>query len=234
MSLIKTGACIRQGRLGFMVPRAFEASAPMTAFYGHAYDAMRQLVENCHGLGLAIDPLAGPAIFKRRPEAPGTELELKYFLARKVIDYVLRVCIDALPVNIRLIRGLLFIAVMRENIQHITYDPNLAWKYSKSNEPPPDELRRPVSIRRLSQALSLPYTTVNRYVRIMTEDGVFIGDHRGIIIPETVMQKTEYLNNGTRLYYWFVMLIQQLKANGFEFLGEGQPMPTGNILRKAS
>jgi hypothetical protein len=190
----------------------------MRAFYDHAYGAIQQLAENCSGLGFVIDSSAHPSMMRRRHERPLTDVELRYFVAGKFIDYVLRVSIDALPVNITFMRGLLFIAVMRENIRHITYDPRLAWQYSKSDEPPPDEMRRPVSIRRLSNALSLPYTTISRHVRNMIDDGVFISDKNGIIIPETVMQKTEYLKNGTRLYYWFVRLIQDLRANGFECL----------------
>lgn len=218
MSLIESGACSKRDRLGYVVPRAFESSGPMRAFYDHAYNSVLRLVEDCNDLGFAVDRLTRPCVIKKRHKTVLAGLELRYFVARKFIDYVLRISIDALPVNITFMRGLLFIAVMRENVRHITYDPRLAWQYSKEDEPPPDQLRRPVSIRSLSKSLHLPYTTISRHVRGMIDDGVFISDKRGIIIPESVMQKTEYLNNGTRLYYWFVQLIQDLRAGGFDCL----------------
>jgi hypothetical protein len=65
----------------------------------------------------------------------------------------------------------------------------------------------------------------------MIEDGVFLSDKNGRIIPESIMQKTEYLNNGTRLYYWFIRLIQDLRAAGLEFLGEIEP-PASEISRE--
>ncbi len=218
MSLIESGACAKRDRLGYVVPRAFESSGPMRAFYDHAYSSVLRLVEDCNALGFAVDPLPHPCAIKRRQDTALAGLELRYFVARKFIDYVLRISIDALPVNITLMRGLLFIAVMRENVRHITYDTRLAWRYSKEDEPPPDQLRRPVSIRSLSKSLHLPYTTISRHVRGMIDDGVFVSDEKGVIIPQSVMQKTEYLNNGTRLYYWFVQLIQDLRAGGFNCL----------------
>ncbi len=231
MSLIENGACFKRDRTGFAVTRAFESSGPMRAFYDHAYRTILQLVEDCHDPGFVIDPLTHPEVMHRRRERPLSELQLRYFAARKFIDYVLRISIDAIPVNITFMRGLLFIAVMRENVRHITYDPRLAWQYSKSDEPPPDEIRRPVSVRRLSNTLSLPYTTISRHVRGMIEYGVFLSDKNGLFIPEIIMQKTEYLNNGTRLYYWFIRLIQDLRAAGLEFLGEIEP-PASEISRE--
>ena len=55
------------------------------------------------------------------------------------------------------IDGLLLAAISQANVALITRDPDLQHTYASLDQPPPDELRRPVSINAIAGSLRIPF-----------------------------------------------------------------------------
>ncbi|HEX6866291.1 MAG TPA: hypothetical protein VF122_03570, partial [Caulobacteraceae bacterium] len=72
-------------------------------------------------------------------------------------EYILR-SIDLMTrvVGGDLVKGLIFLAIVQANTQHMLTDDALAQAYSEADDMPPDETRRPVSVHALSVSLGIP------------------------------------------------------------------------------
>lgn len=80
------------------------------------------------------------------------------------------------------IDGLLMAAIGAANVSPITRDPILQLKYATLDQPPPDDLRRPVSINALAASLRLPFETTRRRVKKLEELGIVVATPKGVII----------------------------------------------------
>lgn len=80
------------------------------------------------------------------------------------------------------IDGLLLAAIGAANVSPITRDPVLQLKYATLDNPPPDELRRPVSINAVASSLRLPFETTRRRIKKLEELGVVQSTPKGMVI----------------------------------------------------
>ncbi|MFC3078987.1 hypothetical protein ACFODL_12885 [Phenylobacterium terrae] len=81
--------------------------------------------------------------------------------------------------------NLILLAIIQANVAPITADPELQRRYATADAPPPDELRRPISINAVAASLQLPFETVRRRVVHMAEKGLCEITHRGLVVPES-------------------------------------------------
>lgn len=88
--------------------------------------------------------------------------------ARQLLDFV-----DAL----------LILAVTQANVDALMRDPVLQRTHATYDAPPPDELRRPISINALAISLRLPFETVRRRVIKLSLLGIFRSSRDGIFVP---------------------------------------------------
>jgi len=79
--------------------------------------------------------------------------------------------------------ALLLAAISQANVAQITRSPELQRQYATLNQPPPDELRRPVSISAVANSLQIPFETARRRITALAELGVIQTVPRGVIIP---------------------------------------------------
>src|SRR5437868_617466 len=61
-----------------------------------------------------------------------------------------------------LIKALVYTAMWTTNVKHITHSIAKNQQFSGFDAVPPDEMRQPVSVMALSNALRIPYETVRR------------------------------------------------------------------------
>jgi hypothetical protein len=78
---------------------------------------------------------------------------------------------------------LLILAVTQANVEALMRDPGLQRAYADFDNPPPDDLRRPISINALAYSLRLPFETVRRRVTKLSLFGVFRTTPDGIYVP---------------------------------------------------
>lgn len=91
-----------------------------------------------------------------------------------------------------IIDGLLLVAISQANVALITRDPDLQRTYATLDQPPPDELRRPVSVNALAGSLRLPFETTRRRVAAMIKAGVLQSTPRGVILPQAPLNSPFY------------------------------------------
>jgi DNA-binding Lrp family transcriptional regulator len=83
--------------------------------------------------------------------------------------------------------GAISLSIIQANVGPITNSPELQRAYATLDRPPPDELRRPVSVNAIANALRLPYETVRRRVAYLASQGVCEITPRGVVAPTAVL-----------------------------------------------
>ena len=116
-----------------------------------------------------------------------------------------------------LVKGLIFIAIVQANTQHIIADEAMAQAYSESGDRVPDEARRAVSVHALSVSLGIPYETTRRYVNKLLEEGFCIRVARGLVVPAEVLAREEMIVGLKRNFANLQRLVNGLRRGGVEF-----------------
>lgn len=88
--------------------------------------------------------------------------------------------------------GVLLVAISQANVALITRDPDLQRTYATLDQPPPDDLRRPVSVNAIAGSLRLPFETTRRRVAALVKTGVLQATPRGVILPLVPLNSTFY------------------------------------------
>lgn len=90
------------------------------------------------------------------------------------------------------IDGLLLVAISQANVALITRDPELQRTFATLDHPPPDDLRRPVSVNAIASSLHLPFETTRRRVAALVKAGVLQSTTRGVILPQAPLNSVFY------------------------------------------
>jgi len=132
-------------------------------------------------------------------------------------EYILR-SIDLMTnvVGGDLVKGLIFLAIVQANIQHLVHDDSLSQAYSEASDTVPDEARRPVSVHALSVSLGIPYETTRRYVNKLLNEGYCERVRRGLVVPAAVLQREQMLNALKRNFANLQRLMAGLRRSGVE------------------
>lgn len=130
---------------------------------------------------------------------PGPEAQDKAaYMPREVVrlssDYFLNtVALLTTNLNLELVEGLMFLAVVRANTLHVTLDPALAATFSGIDEISPDALRRSVSVYALARELRLPYETARRHGAKLLDKGLCErASDRGLVVPTHVHARDDF------------------------------------------
>jgi hypothetical protein len=125
---------------------------------------------------------------KQRNVDEGRE-EIGRALGRASADYLLR-SLNLLrkAANGNLVDALICLAVARGNLAQFLGDEDFERAYGALDTVPPDEMRRPVTIRGLADFLDFPYETVRRNVLRLTEKGLLVKRAGGYVVPFEVVR----------------------------------------------
>ncbi len=115
-----------------------------------------------------------------------------------------------------MLRGLLFLAIVQANIQQVSGDPALSRQYGSSDLPPPDALRRPISVYSLAQSLRIPYETARRHIVQLIDQGLVERLRAGVIVPTAVLMSPPVLAAMPDCYQLFRSFIQALSDAGMD------------------
>jgi hypothetical protein len=119
---------------------------------------------------------------------------LAWRVAAPTAAFILK--IEAASRNTRdLIDGLLFAAIQAANISAISSDPELQLRYAVLTNPPPDGLRRPVSISAVAHSLRMPFETARRRVRGLAQIGALTVTPRGVLVSHQALGHPDFLGN---------------------------------------
>lgn len=115
-------------------------------------------------------------------------------VSRLTIDYLLDL-LDLVRAGFDgdIVKGVVFLAVTQSNVGHIDRDPQLASQWAELDNPPPDNLRRPVSAGAIARALGLPKETARRKIRQLVVERHCALAPGGVIAPRRVFLRADNL-----------------------------------------
>lgn len=125
------------------------------------------------------------------------------------------------------IDGLLLVAISQANLARITRDPELQRTYATLHQPPPDEIRRPVSVSAIANSLRIPFETARRRIASLVELGIVRNVARGVIIPTAALNAPSY-QMAAEANYGLVRNLY-LRLRGIGLLAD-LPRPAGPLL----
>jgi predicted transcriptional regulator len=185
--LLAKGLCERGGDGGVVFPPEVNDRPEVRQAVITNFDATVRYVRALADVGLVAT----------RGPAPGAAVSAA-FRPREVVrlssDYFLNT-VELLTSNLDLdlVEGLMFLAIVRANTLHVTHDPVLAATYSGVDEIPPDALRRSVSVYALARDLRLPYETARRHGRKLLDLGLCErASDRGLVVPTHVHAREDF------------------------------------------
>ncbi len=197
--MIDDGICIRAG--------GGVALAPISAREGDIIDYYHDTA----GLLLRLaDRLTDGGVPLPRAEfVSDNEAEL-------IVNAALDICLVALENNehTHWFELALHGALIYENGRDIMGTPALAREYG--NTVLPDELRRPVKIRALSQDYGIPYATVRRHVDTMMATGALLKQRSGYILNTQWTGRDDRIEQSNRTVDYLLRQFRTLAAAGVQ------------------
>lgn len=116
-----------------------------------------------------------------------------------------------------LIKALVYTAMWTANVKHITHS-SASLQYAAFDSVVPDDVRQPVSVMALSNALRIPYETVRRHVHALLKDGRCARiDRKGFIVPAAVIGAEDHRAAMRANYPSVLRFLADLKRVGFDF-----------------
>jgi hypothetical protein len=89
--------------------------------------------------------------------------------------------------------ALLFAAVLEANVNRFNRDAALQATHARLDAPPPDELRRPVSINALAASLRIPFETVRRHINQLVRQNLVASTASGVYVPTEVVATPQFV-----------------------------------------
>ena len=138
----------------------------------------------------------------------------EHCVMRCTLDYFLRTVHEtSKSFQGDLISGVIFVALIRANTQHLAETTQL--EYSMSHGVIPNEVRRPVSVKSISDSLDLPYETVRRRIgRLYAEGYCEHIPRQGFVVPERVLMRPEFVDVLARNHANFQQLLARVQRAG--------------------
>jgi DNA-binding Lrp family transcriptional regulator len=168
-------------------------------------------------------PLAGAA-----PPA-GEASANAWRIARASIELILDV-IDITRGSGQVADPLIVSTVIEGNLALFNRDPELQRRYAAIDLPPPDELRRPVSISAVAASLHLPYETVRRRMNQLAGSGALVLTAKGALVPTSALTTPEYVKSAVARYERVRRFYFDLKTMGvLEAMKAREGPPAGGV-----
>ncbi|MES2342847.1 MAG: hypothetical protein V4597_14325 [Pseudomonadota bacterium] len=207
--LLAAGLCVRGGDGGVVVPAEVNDREDIRAAVRTNFEATLPFVQALADAGMT--PTCGPA--------PGAAEKMAY-LPREVVRLSSAYFLDAVELlmtnmDLQLVEGLMFLAIVRANTLHVTRDPTLAATFSGVDEIPPDALRKTVSISKLARELSLPYETARRHAHRLINAGIcWRSPDRGLVVPAEVHAREDFKRGVVQTFAMTQAFVNDLAAAG--------------------
>lgn len=181
-------------RKGVISPAAFMDSAQVRAANAELQSRLRRWLIALDRQGLirlaegpvGLWPASGGAGEPAGTDPYVDEARRKY--SRLAISFMIEAGrVVAAITDGNLLRGLLVVAIVQANVGRLSTDPERSRQFGDFLHPPPDDLRRPISIFSLAHSLNLPYETVRRNVLQLVEEGLVERAPQGVTVPTAVV-----------------------------------------------
>lgn len=107
--------------------------------------------------------------------------------------------------------GLILLAITEANTRHLNGPDN---RYQASNDIPPTDVRRPVSVYVVARELGISYETARRHVQRLIKAGRVERVEEGVVVPEAVFAEQETQGLTSKTYASTRRAMEQLRDIG--------------------
>ena len=216
--LIDDGLCLKVDG-GVIVPGSALASDRVAPFAAALKDSYWRMVRQLKAIGFDFaDVTCRPDIDTEKLPEPGVNppgQSPEWLLSRVVMEFYLRVIIGgSRAFEDDWARTLIFGEIMAINGEPFSRDPEAAWLYAYADSPPPDQARRPASIRETAARLGLPQETVRRQVQTMVRDGRIDHVEKGHLAAMAFMQSAVMRDCASDITRAFYRMVHDLEGLG--------------------
>jgi hypothetical protein len=122
-----------------------------------------------------------------------------------------------------LLDALILAATVQANTAAIAADPELEAAFAAGEAPPPDELRRPVSVEAVAEALKIPVEEARWRIRRLVRRKLCVAVGAGVIVPTRFLSTPQHLKSSFEGYERLRGFYYQLRDLG---LLQNLPPPT--------
>jgi len=140
-------------------------------------------------------------------------LAAHWLMARQSVNFVMDIA-DIARQGGEVLDPLLLTAVVEANVAPVNQDPVLQHKYAALDTPPPDEVRRPVSMNAIAASLGQPFETVRRRLNALAAKGECVITPKGVLVPAARLAQDDYKRQSIERYERLKTLYFDLKENG--------------------
>jgi len=216
--LQEQGQCEYRGRQGYIVPAAIHLQADRMAAFEEVWRSLLQLAGDLKRSQFDFGPYRAklPQTVPMPPHG-GLPRNIRSLL-RVGIEVVLR-GVDTLGMqhDDNFLDALVYTAIWTSNVRHITSThENVA--FGGLAQLPPDNLRRPVTVHALANALRIPYETVRRSANKLVARGTATRQRgKGLVIPRAQLMRPECYRAIQQGHAHIVRLIADLYRAGMDF-----------------
>ena len=130
--------------------------------------------------------------------------------------------------------AVLVLSIIEANLRHLVRDPVLALRHAALETPPPDEIRRPISVRALAASLRMPYDTARRRIAELEARGQCVRRSGGVYVPAQALQTPENLAALREAFVSAADLHAALRTAAPEFDPTGGVRPIPGLVAPAS
>ncbi|MDR3499564.1 MAG: hypothetical protein P4L72_10090 [Parvibaculum sp.] len=148
----------------------------------------------------------------------GTQLAAERALMRLTDAFVLR-SVDAVrdAQNGEPIKILIWTAIWTANVRHLINSPASS-EYGRLDSPPPDEMRKPISVLALSNSLNIPYETVRRHSAALVASGYCQRiDRQGLVVPAAMFSDPGMIDYARKMLAATMRFLGDLHRVRFDF-----------------
>lgn len=134
-------------------------------------------------------------------------------IGRVLLSYALRVLESLKQLYGDAVSGMLTVTVITANINHLLADPTLDRMFADQDSPPPDELRKGITVRELARRAEMPFETVRRRVNELLARDMLENRPDGLILPARVLLREAQLEDNLRIvghYHWLLATLSDL------------------------
>jgi len=217
-ALIDEGLCIKTD-LGIIVPNEVLTSAKVVASEQVVWDAFWSMIEELRLINFDFEAV------RRRTDIqtalvlePGFPTDVgqppRRLISRVTAEFYVSCILSGAAAYGDWGAASVASVVMVANAEQLAQDPQQAWLYSTQDAPPPDEIRRPVTIREVAQRLNMDRESVRRQFHVLVAQDKLIKVDGGYLSNMKFLQTPEVLKSGMDMVTAFYRMIYDLTALG--------------------
>jgi DNA-binding transcriptional regulator YhcF (GntR family) len=194
---------------GLVAIAALQAEGPFADAFVNTHAVILESLGALKHLGYDLAASAAPSQVDE-PPPPGLVVRIVFDMNNRYAELLSPTFGGILPTTI-------WAGVMRANVRNLMADPEMAWRYAEQGMPPPDHLRRPISVRALATELMLPFETTRRHVATMIDKGWLVTvQGQGVIAPAAVLGADALGRTNLQLPGLYARMIGDLTRAGFD------------------